>query len=40
MSRVVARVTVQMTDAPERVLDFLRDYRESRERILTSNYTA
>jgi hypothetical protein len=40
MSRVVARVSVQMQAAPERILDFLRDYRESRERILTSNYSA
>jgi Polyketide cyclase / dehydrase and lipid transport len=40
MARVVARGSVQMQAAPERVLDFLRDYRESRERILTSNYTA
>ena len=29
-----------MPAAPERVLEFLRDYRESRERILTENYTA
>ena len=29
-----------MPAAPERVLEFLRDYRESRERILTDNYTA
>lgn len=29
-----------MPAPPERVLEFLRDYRESRERILTDNYTA
>ena len=40
MSRVVASASLQIQAAPERVLDFLRDYRESREQILTSNYTA
>jgi hypothetical protein len=40
MARVVAKETVQLTAAPERVLEFLRDYRDSRPRILTSNWTA
>lgn len=40
MARVVARASAQVPTAPERVMDFLRDYRESRERILTDNYTA
>ena len=40
MSRVVARASTQLSVAPERVLDFLRDYRDSRSKILTSNYTA
>ncbi|MFZ0088547.1 MAG: SRPBCC family protein [Solirubrobacteraceae bacterium] len=40
MSRVVARASAQVPAAPERVVEFLRDYRDSRERILTDNYTA
>ena len=40
MSRVVARATTHLEAAPERVMDFLRDYRDSRERILTENYSA
>ena len=40
MSRVVARASLQISAAPERILDVLRDYRDSREPILTSNYTA
>lgn len=40
MSRVVARASSQLSASPERVLEFLRDYRGSRERILTDNYTA
>jgi hypothetical protein len=40
MSRVVARATTQVQAAPDRVVEFLRDYRDSRERILTENYTA
>jgi len=40
MSRVVARASTQLRAAPDRVIDFLRDYRDSRERILTDNYTA
>jgi hypothetical protein len=40
MSRVVARASAQVQAAPDRVVEFLRDYRDSRERILTDNYTA
>jgi hypothetical protein len=40
MPRVVARATTQVQAAPDRVVEFLRDYRASRERILTDNYTA
>jgi hypothetical protein len=40
MPRVVARASLQIPAAPERILDVLRDYRDSREPILTSNYTA
>jgi hypothetical protein len=40
MSRVVARATTTLAAAPERVIEFLRDYRDSRQRILTENYTA
>ncbi len=40
MTRVVAQASTQLSAAPERVLDFLRDYRERRPRILTDNYTA
>src|ERR1700749_3018866 len=40
MSRVVARASLQIQTAPERVLASRRDYRESGEQILTSNYTA
>src|ERR1700753_1192863 len=40
MSRGAPSASLQIQAAPERVLDFLRDYRESREQILTSNYTA
>ncbi len=40
MSRVIAKASRQLTAPPDRVLDFLRDYRESRPRILTSNWTA
>jgi hypothetical protein len=40
MSRVVARASAQVQASPERVIEFLRDYRENRERILTDNYTA
>ncbi|MFL5861194.1 MAG: SRPBCC family protein [Solirubrobacteraceae bacterium] len=40
MSRVVAHATTHTPASPERVMEFLRDYRESREKILTGNYTA
>ena len=40
MSRVVARASAEVQASPERVVEFLRDYRENRERILTDNYTA
>jgi hypothetical protein len=40
MSRVVARASTNLRAAPDRVIEFLRDYRDSRERILTDNYTA
>jgi hypothetical protein len=40
MARVVVKETIQLTVSPERVLEFLRDYRDSRPRILTSNWTA
>jgi hypothetical protein len=40
MSRVVARAGAPVPAAPDRVVEFLRDYRDSRERILTDNYTA
>ncbi|HEY5428134.1 MAG TPA: SRPBCC family protein [Solirubrobacteraceae bacterium] len=40
MSRVVARATREVQAAPDRVVELLRDYRDSRERILTENYTA
>jgi hypothetical protein len=40
MSKVVARASAPIQAAPERVLEFLRDYREGRQRILTDNYTA
>jgi hypothetical protein len=40
MARVVASASTQISAAPDRVVAFLRDYRDSRERILTDNYTA
>ena len=40
MSRVVASVNAQLPHSPERVLEFLRDYRENRERILTEHWSA
>lgn len=40
MPRVVARASAHLQAAPERVIEFLRDYRDNRERILTENYTA
>jgi hypothetical protein len=40
MARVVSRASTQVEAAPDRVLAFLRDYRDGRQRILTDNYTA
>jgi len=40
MATVTARATRAVDASPERVLEFLRDYREGRPRILTENYTA
>jgi Polyketide cyclase / dehydrase and lipid transport len=40
MAIVTARATKAVDAPPERVLEFLRDYRDGRPRILTDNYTA
>src|ERR1700742_393669 len=40
MSQGVAPARTPLDVSPERVVEFLRDYRENRERILTDNYTA
>ena len=40
MARVVATAAAQLDQPHERVIEFLRDYRENRERILTDNWTA
>ena len=40
MATVTARASKQLDAPPERVLEFLRDYREGRPRILTDNYSA
>src|SRR6202012_811166 len=40
MATVTARASKAVNAPPERVLEFLRDYRESRPKILTDNYTA
>ena len=40
MATVTARATRAVDASPDRVLAFLRDYREARPRILTSNYSA
>ena len=39
MATVTARATKALDASPEQVLAFLRDYRGSRPRILTGNYT-
>ena len=39
MATVTARATKAVEASPDRVLAFLRDYRESRPRILTDNYS-
>lgn len=40
MATVTARATKAVSAPPESVLEFLRDYREARPRILTDNYSA
>jgi hypothetical protein len=40
MGQVTARSSKPIDAPPERVLAFLRDYRDRRARILTENYTA
>jgi Polyketide cyclase / dehydrase and lipid transport len=40
MATVTARATKAVDASPDRVLEFLSDYRESRPRILTDNFTA
>lgn len=40
MSKVVARASASMPAPPDRVLEFLRDYRGGREPILTDNFSA
>ena len=39
MATVTARATKAVDASPDQVLAFLRDYRESRPRILTENYS-
>jgi hypothetical protein len=39
MATVTATASKSVAAPPERVLEFLRDYRESRPRILTDHYT-
>ena len=40
MATVTARASKVLDATPERVLEFLRDYREARPRILPDNYSA
>src|SRR3982074_1614349 len=40
MATVNAAASKTVNAPPERVLDFLRDYRQARPKILTDNYTA
>ena len=40
MARVTASASKVLDATPERVLEFLRDYREARPRILPDNYSA
>src|ERR671925_195198 len=40
MASVTARATRAVEAPPDRVLEFLRDYREARPRILTDHYSA
>jgi hypothetical protein len=40
MAKVSARATRQLDTPPDRVIKFLRNYREERPKILTDNYSA
>jgi Polyketide cyclase / dehydrase and lipid transport len=40
MATVTARASRALDAPPDQVLEFLRDYRDARPRILTDNYTA
>jgi hypothetical protein len=40
MAKVIARASKQIDAPPERVLELLRDYRDTRPRLLTGNYSA
>jgi hypothetical protein len=40
VAQVIANATRMISAPPERVLEFLRDYREARPKILTDGYTA
>jgi hypothetical protein len=40
MAKVSASASKDVSASPERVMEFLRDYREARLRILTDNFTA
>jgi hypothetical protein len=40
MARVTASASRALDAPPDRVLEFLRDYRDARPQILTDNYTA
>jgi hypothetical protein len=40
MARVVAKASLPLEAPPDRVLEFLRDYRDSRPKILTDNWSA
>jgi len=40
MAKVTAQTSKQVAAPPERVLGFLRDYRDARPRILPDNYSA
>jgi hypothetical protein len=40
MARVTARASKVLDAPPDKVLEFLREYREARPRILTENYSA
>lgn len=40
MARVDAKASLSVPVAPDQVMEFLRDYRESRPRILTDNWSA